>query len=389
MSNKEFGIIAIGYNRPNSLQRLLEALNRVEYEDKEVLLIISLDYSGMPEMSDVAENYTWNHGRKIVKAYPERQGLQKHILQCGDYLEEFDLEAAAIFEDDIMPSPAFFRFMVQAVDFYKNNDEIAGISLYTHLWNEVCGKPFQPLYSRYDTFFMQYAQSWGQIWLPKQWKEFKEWYQNHSEPFTEAKGVPATVCQWKNSSWLKYHIRYCVEKNKYFVYPYESLSTNFTEIGTHNGIHTALYQVPLQTDLCKNYVFPLLSQAPVKYDVFFENQSVDTKLNIQASQLCVDLYGNKPEYLRRKYWLTLQKAGYKIEKSYGLAVRPHELNVILNIPGNEIRLYNTEQYENNTVSELPLFQQFDYYYRLTPVRIKELTRLLIAKIRVKIQNKFK
>lgn len=387
--DKQYGVIVIGYNRLESLKRLLKALNLAEYDDNQVLLIISLDYSGMPEIVDMAEKYVWNHGKKIVRAYTEKQGLQKHVLQCGDYLEEFNLIAAAIFEDDIIPSPAYFRFMVQAVDFYKDCDEIAGISLYTHLWNEVYARTFQPLYCRYDVFFMQYAQSWGQIWLTKQWKDFKEWYINHSEPFFEAEGVPSTVSEWKNSSWLKYHIRYCVEKKKYFVYPYEALSTNFTELGTHNGIHTTLYQVPMQTDICKEYVFPSLNEAQVIYDAFFENCSIAPILNVPEDELCVDLYGSKPECMRKKFWLTTRKADYRVEKSFGLDLRPHELNVILNIPGQEIRLYNTEQQEKNTMTELSIFQYFDYYFRLTPARIKDLTKFLAVKIRRKIKNKLK
>lgn len=387
MSEKKFGIIAIGYNRLESLKRLLVALNSAEYDNNQVLLIISLDYSGIPEITDMAEEYVWDHGEKVIKAYKEKQGLQRHVLQCGNYLEEFNLIAAAVFEDDIIPSPAFFRFMVQAVEFYKDCDDIAGISLYTHLWNEVYTRPFQPLYSRYDVFFMQYAQSWGQIWLAEQWREFKEWYADHSEPFSEAEGVPSTVAEWKNSSWLKYHIRYCVERKKYFVYPYEALSTNFTEIGTHNGIHTSLYQVPMQVDIDREYNFPSLRQAEVIYDAFFENQLIAKILDIPEGDLCVDLYGSKPEYMRKKFWLTIRKADYKIERSFGLDLRPHELNVILNISGQEIRLYNTEQPEKNAATELSIFKYFDYYFRLTPARIKDLIKFLVFKIRRKIKNK--
>lgn len=386
MNKRKYGIIAIGYNRPKSLKRLLDALNKAEYEDNQVLLIISLDYAGMPEMSKLAEEYKWEHGEKIVNVYSERQGLRKHILQCGDYIDEYSLEAAAVFEDDIIPSPAYFHYMVQAVEFYRDCDDIAGISLYTHLWNEVYGVPFQPLYGRYDTFFMQYAQSWGQIWLPRQWKQFKEWYQEHSETFREAPGVPATVSEWKDSSWLKYHIRYCVEQNKYFVYPYQSLSTNFTEIGTHNSMHTTLYQVPLQIDVNKEYNFAPFNKLQIIYDAFFENRCIAGRLGIPADELCIDLYGRKPETMRKKYWLTTQKADYKIEKSFGLSVRPHELNVLMEIPGNEICLYYTGQIEKNPSSEISVFQYFDYYYRLTPVRLKELIQLLAVRIRMKLKK---
>lgn len=386
--NKRYGIAAIGYNRPDSMKRLLDALDKVEFGGRQVLLIISLDYAGMPEMSDLAEDYKWKHGEKVVIAYPERQGLRGHVLQCGDYLEKYDLDAMAVFEDDVFPSPAFFNYMVQAVDFYGDCEEIAGISLYTHLWNEVYSMPFQPLYCGSDVYFMQYAQSWGQIWLPAQWKEFKKWYQEHSENFSEAEGVPSAVSRWKDSSWLKYHIRYCVEKNKYFVYPYESLTTNFTEIGTHNQYRTALYQVPLQVDAQKRYRFGLLDdKQSVVYDAFFENTRIAEVLGIPSEELCVDLYGSKPDTKKEKYWLTTICADYRLEKSFGLSLRPQELNVMLNIPGTEIKLYNLSCHKDEKQGDsLTDYQFFDYYYRLTHARWKGLARFLLEKIKMRIKK---
>lgn len=384
---KRYGIITIGYNRIDSLRRLLDALNQAEYGTEKAILIISLDYADMPEIVKLAEDYSWEHGEKHVHAYTERQGLRQHILNCGDYIETYKLTAAAVFEDDVYPSPAYFNYMVQAVEFYGENENIAGISLYTHLWDEVYSRPFQPLLDRYDTFFMQYAQSWGQIWLPKQWKEFKNWYLNHSETFREAPGIPPAVAKWKDSSWLKYHIRYCVEKNKYFVYPRESLSTNFTEMGTHNKYKTALYQVPLQMDTKKRYEFAELETSQAVYDAFFENSRLAKGLGLSEEDVCVDLYGSKVEWTERKYWLTTKKADYKVVRTYGLALRPQELNVILKMQGEEIKLYDLQSNVKNDMKEMSMYQFFDYHYRLTHARWKDLVRFLGEKVKMKIQNR--
>lgn len=386
MNKKQYGIIAIGYNRLDSLERLLNALNQAVYGEEEPLLIISLDYAGVPEIITLAEKFLWKHGRKVIKAYQERQGLRAHILHCGDYLEEYQLDAAAVFEDDILPSPAFFHYMTSTVDFYGESDKIAGISLYTHLWNETYHRPFQPMYSGYDTFFMQYAQSWGQIWLSKQWKEFKTWYLEHNENFREAPGIPSAVAGWKDSSWLKYHIRYCVEKDKYFVYPYESLCTNFTEIGTHNKRKTAMYQVPMQIGVQKEYRFGTLENAPVVYDAFFENKQIARSLGIPEEKLCVDLYGSKPVPSDKEYWLTMRVADYKIERTFGLSLRPHELNVMMGVPGTEIKLYRMTQKQKNIAKELSRHQYFDYYFRLTYSRWKELFCYLWEKVLVRLKK---
>ncbi|HIT65722.1 MAG TPA: glycosyltransferase family 2 protein [Candidatus Merdisoma merdipullorum] len=383
---RNYGIVVIGYNRKKSMERLLETLDQAEYGNTNVLLIISLDYANMPEIVDTAEKYVWRHGRKIVNAYTEKQGLRKHILSCGEYMEKYDLDAIAVFEDDIFPSPAFFNYMCQAVEFYKDTEEIAGISLYTHLWNVNYQHPFQPLPSKYDTFFMQYAQSWGQIWLPKQWKDFREWYEENHEPFWEAEGVPSTVCHWRNSSWLKYHIRYCVEKKKYFVYPYESLATNFTEIGTHNKYKTALYQVPLQTDSQKKYNFASLEDSQAVYDAFFENERIAQDLNLSPDDLCVDLYGSKPVPVEKKYWLTTRKEDYRAIKTYGLSLRPQELNIKLDVSGKEIKLYDLEIPEKNRDKTLSMYQYFDYYYRLTHAKWKALVVLLLERILIRLKR---
>ena len=42
MNKRKYGIIAIGYNRPKSLKRLLDALNKAEYEEYKEAKIITI-----------------------------------------------------------------------------------------------------------------------------------------------------------------------------------------------------------------------------------------------------------------------------------------------------------------------------------------------------------
>lgn len=375
-----YGIVVVGYNRQKGLERLLEALNNAKYQNYSPLLIISLDYSGISEIKETAEKFQWRHGEKIVKCYEKRQGLRAHILKCGDYMEEYQLDAIAVFEDDIVPSPAFFNYMVQAVDYYRDDMQMAGISLYTHLWNVNKEIPFQPLPTRFDVFFLQFAQSWGQIWMKKQWREFKEWYLLHSEDFVEAEGVPVEVCRWKGSSWLKYHIRYCVEKNKYFVYPYDSLCTNFTDVGVHNSFSTALYQVPIQLDWEKSYIFVEFAKTPAVYDVYFENQRLAKYLDVSEDLLCIDLYGSKKNLLGKRYWLSTQEADYRVLKTYGLKVRPQELNIIMETEGKEFKLYDTEGKRKKCKQGLSVYKKYDYYFRFTHCSWREQVGFLLCKI---------
>lgn len=373
-----YGIIAIGYNRPESLKRLLTALNRADYQENKILLIISLDFSGISEIQEIADTFTWKHGPKVVKAYAQKQGLRKHVLKCGGYMEEYALDAIAVFEDDIFPSPAFFNFMDQAVRYYKDDMQIAGISLYTHIWNTNCNKSFYPLSGHADIFFLQLAQSWGQIWMRQQWLDFKTWYTQNSHSFSHADHMPAYICHWPDTSWLKYHTRYCIEKNKYFVYPYEALSTNFADAGEHNHVHSTFLQAPLGMDRKKQYIFTALTQSTVIYDAFFENKQLTQNLNFSENELCIDLYGSKDNFDKKKYWLTTKEADYKIVKTYGLKLRPQELNVIMEIKGTEIKLYDTKTMQKNPRDRHLFPKCYDYYYKISRCAWKDLIKYMIS-----------
>lgn len=378
----KLGIVVVGYNRLENLQRILNRLNDCNYEDDNLLLIVSLDNSGMDSLPVFAKNFKWLHGDKYVKTFPQRLGLRQHILNCGNYLNEFNLDAISVFEDDIYPSNAFYNYMKQSVEFYKNDTEVAGISLYTHLWNMAANAPFNPVYqSNYDTFYLQYAQSWGQIWMRKQWNEFYEWYKNNKE-YIDNKRIPQSVSNWKETSWLKYHIKYCIEENKYFVYPYKSLTTCFSDVGEHAIIKSTTYQVPLENSMDKKYNFPMLDGSSIRYDAFFESLNVYEHLNLEAANLVVDLYGAKRSFQSGNYVLTTEVIEEPIIRSYGLELRPIEMNIYCDIPGNEIFLYkiSSDQVLRNKKSDLTkwiynnrTFPNWSTLFKILAFKIKFLT----------------
>ncbi|MGU8132235.1 hypothetical protein ACV3S0_07820 [Clostridium perfringens] len=342
------GIVVIGYNRVNSLDRILNRLNFCEYFGDKITLIISIDNCGKRDAEEYAKSFKWNHGEKIVKTFPKRLGLRKHVLKCGNYMNEFNLDAIAVFEDDIYPSICFYNYMKQSVDFYKNNKNIAGISLYNHNWNVIANKPFYPMNSvDKDNYFMQFAQSWGQIWMRKSWNDFYKWYKEN-ENYSDNLEIPLEVVNWPKTSWLKYHIKYCIEQNKYFVYPYKSLSTCFTDCGEHAVENSSKFQVVLEENFKKIYKFELLDRNAIKYDAFFENQNHDKILTNKHinNNIDFDLYGQKRKINNKRYLLSCKKMPYKCIKSFDMALRPWELNIQNNIKGDKIFLYDTHLKKN-------------------------------------------
>lgn len=358
------GIVAIGYNRSFTLERLLTRLNQVDYHNDDVLLIISIDKSDADDVYRAADAFQWKHGQCIRKYHKMNMGLRNHILQCGSYIDEYDLDALAVFEDDIYPSIGFYNYMRQAVQYYQDSKQIAGISLYTFLWNAAAQLPFQPAYSEYDTFFIQYAQSWGQIWLRNQWREFMGWYEIYQGKLSELSGIPDNVCDWPETSWLKYHIAYCVNQHKYFVYPYVALSTCFNEAGTHTKQHCNIFQVPLVEDANKKYSFQPAEMVKVSYDVYFEREQVAEWLGMRSNELQIDLYGQKKKNDERRYWLTTQKYPYKVEKAFRFEMRPHEMNVLEKIPGDDIVLYDTQEPSKDSLRVPEIDQKMVYYFRI-------------------------
>jgi hypothetical protein len=342
-ANKEFGIVAIAYNRTESLSRLLDSLSKAEYFGEIIDLVISIDYSGNNSVYNMATEFEWKFGNKRIIHHSKNLGLRSHILFCGSLTKEY--KNICVFEDDIFVSPAFYNFAKQAVKFYEKDESVAGISLYTHMWNQFVDRPFTCISNENDVFLLQQAKSWGQIWSESKWADFISWYDMNKDMNLEDKNFPKAITNWSKSSWLKYHIKYLVDNNKYFVYPKQSLTTNFSDIGTHAMVASNCYQVPLEMGTNKIYNFQKSIEINYIYDVFFENKFLYDILNLNESELTIDLYGQKISY--KKFLLTTKKLNFEIIKTYGLHLRPHELNVIYNISGEDIFLYNTNKKASN------------------------------------------
>ena len=381
----KYAVVVVGYNRVGGMLRLLESLEKAQYGEDKLTLIISLDNCGNSGPEEAAKSFVWSHGEKIVRTFPKRQGLRKHILSCGEYLKEYD--AIAVLEDDLLVSPAYYQFMKQAVEFYKDRKEIAGISLYSHKMNVNVDLPFMPEPSGQDVFFMQFAQSWGQVWMKEQWQEFRHWYEEHKEEPVAGAKVPEFVSGWPKTSWLKYHIKYCIDQNKYFVYPYDSMTTCFSDAGEHSKETNTVYQVPMAGSPKKTYCFGNLESDSVKYDAFFERQGLEEALGVSEAELCTDLYGAKGNREGKRYWLSREEKNYQIVKSYDLCMRPQECNILHGIMGNSIFLYNTAVETVNQISiKNKNYLTVDYYYNLN-ARWKLLFDYFVMRIKHKLEKK--
>lgn len=327
-------IVVVAYDRPGSLSRLLRALTDAEYPEGNIPLVISLDHSKNPACRNLADTFEWPHGEKTVLEQPIHLGLKAHILQCGDLTKT--LGPVILLEDDLLVAPHFYRFAQSALEQYEANAEIGGISLYAYEVTESAFAPFHPLDDDSDVYFLQFPSSWGQAWTPDQWTAFREWFAKNPSIGPDEL-IPDFLREWPSTSWKKHFARYLLAQDRYFVYPKISLSTNFSDPGTHAD-SAALFQVPLDLS-ARNYRFSELKDSLNRYDIFFElKPDALNQLTPQFAQFdySVDLYGNKdPDFWQGEYLLTTRPTP-QFPTRFGLKMFPPALNVKFQVEGSEI-----------------------------------------------------
>jgi glycosyltransferase involved in cell wall biosynthesis len=341
MQNMKPAIVIVAYNRDWTLRRILRSLQRAVY-DPPTDLVISIDKSDNNDVVAIADGFQWDHGKKVVLAREERLGLKNHVLACGDLANDYG--RIILLEDDLFVSPFFYRFAKEAASYYDNDPAIAGISLYSQRFNETATMGFRPFDDGSDVFFLQLASSWGQCWSSEQWSGFRTWYQDN--PMEEEKTddtLPPDVRVWPQTSWKRHFIRYMIARNKFFVYPRRSYTTNFHDPGTHHCEKITLLQVPLSL-YEKPSLFKTMDQSPAVYDAYheiFPDRLKRIAPHLEAYDLVVDLYGQKdPNAVKAGYLLT-SKRSIKPLRRYGRELKPHELNVVYEIEGKDISLSRT------------------------------------------------
>ena len=324
----DIAIVVAAYNRPLSLQRLLQSLQKGNYASyQNITLVISIDHSGTNDCAAIASAFEWKLGNKEVIAHPAKQGLKNHILFCGDLSERFD--AVIILEDDLFVSPAYYQYAQQAYHFYQHEEYVAGIALYQPVFNETAYCPFEPLHDGYDTYFMQVPCSWGQLWTKEQWRKFRS-YVNTDAVREHQHYLPHNVQQWPDaSSWKKMFYSYLAAHQLYFVYPRIGLSTNFGDTGQHITEHQTVFQTPLLIG-DKQFHFSKLSDSMSVYDGYFELHGwVYNKWFNNHISVSFDLNGSKPlDTISTEYLISCRKNKHALKK-FAVSCYPFELNILL------------------------------------------------------------
>lgn len=345
-------LVAVGYNRPDALHRLLVSL-REALLPAGTPLVISLDWSGNTEVGALADAFEWPYGPKRIIRHERNLGLRRHILICGDLTADYG--AIALFEDDLLVAPGFYPYLQGAIAAYGADDRIGGFSLYDYKINEFNNIDFCPIEDGSDVYFLQVAASWGQAWTAAQWASFRKWYAAHeTEPFSESQGIPRQLAGWRENSWKRFYIKYLATTGRYFVYPRASLTTNCADPGTNTRRSVSIYQTPLDLAV-RDWRFAPLDHSLARYDVFYEPEAAVLRrlvpaLDDGAAEFDVDLFGTKPAAVLTRPRLLSSRP---CSKGIGFALRagaPPVGSILANRPGDFFHLSERSNFGSMTIA---------------------------------------
>ncbi len=328
-------IVVIGYDRADSLRRLLGSISEAEYPSDDITLLISLDRSGKAEVEQTARNFIWKHGEKKVIVREKRMGLKAHILSCGNYADEYG--SIIMLEDDLYVSPDYYNFASAALTHTAKDPQAGGVSLYNHRFNVFARLPFEAVDDGYDNWYFQFASSWGQAWTAEQWDGFRDWQEMHDGEDLHDPGMPSDIAEWGDSSWLKYAIRYLVDTDKYFLYPRISETTNFADAGEHARDSVTDLQVPLRAVNRREFIFSTVEQSRARYDAFFENMDLPHTSDLYGLKMRDGAAGRNTQ---DPLVYSTDILAYETVDSCGLDLRPIDANILYRTSGHSIYLYD-------------------------------------------------
>ena len=236
-------IVLFVYNRPWHTSQTLNFLALNELAKESVLYIFSDGYKDIDSNHQVDKvrsvrqlirNFTYCK-EVIIMESEINKGLYKSItdgLSC--IFNKYD--KAIILEDDIVTSIGFLRFMNDALDIYKNDNKVAGISGFSYISSEE------------ETYFLSINSSWGWGTWKRVWDStiFNSEYlletinkkriikEFNLGGFRDSYGMLLDHVEGKNQSWdIQF---FCSQflNHQLFLYPKKTMVMN---IGFDEGTH--------------------------------------------------------------------------------------------------------------------------------------------------------
>ena len=159
-------IVLFVYNRPEHTRACLEYLERNELAAESELYVFADGAKQGSEEAVAAVRRViaepWKFKRLNVVERPENKGLAANVIAgVTSVLETHD--RVIVLEDDLIVSPYFLRFMNEALEVYKDTEEVCHVTC--HMLDHKGELP--------DTFLIRWCNSWGWGTWSRAWQYFE------------------------------------------------------------------------------------------------------------------------------------------------------------------------------------------------------------------------
>jgi len=262
-------IVLFAYNRPLHTRKVIESLSRNQLSSESHLIVFldgpktQKDTYGVEETFNTVKTFTNFKSLKIYRS-EINLGLSRSVVSgINKVLESF--EKVIVLEDDIVVGKFFLKYMNDALEQYKFDDDVSTISGYVY--------PMR--YKMPETFFLHSFECWGWGTWGRAWKLYIEdtqqlinSIQTQDLDFTEF-GNPLKMLKdqldGKVDSWaVRWQASLFLQK-KLTLYPKRSLVQNigFDNSGTHSNF-TVRFKVRLFQEEIKVEKIPTIENAKAK-----------------------------------------------------------------------------------------------------------------------------
>lgn len=248
-------VILFVYNRPDHTIRTLSALEQNKLADQTTLYIYSDAAKNEKSVQAVTEvrkiiNKSWNFKEVIIVERTENWGLAANVIDGVTKVVNAHGKIIVL-EDDLETAVFALDYFNQALERYKDQDQVMEISGY--------GYPLKDLNKLPETFFFRVANSWGWATWDRAWQHFNPNIDELVSDFTAEQiyqfSIEGKENFWKQvqefkagkiNSWAIRWYASIFKKNGLVLYPRNSMTQNIGNDGS--GTHTAAeatYQVTL------------------------------------------------------------------------------------------------------------------------------------------------
>ncbi|MEO9965940.1 MAG: hypothetical protein ABJF11_09140 [Reichenbachiella sp.] len=368
-------IVINAYNRPDSLRRLLTSLKMATIPT-ESNLVFSLEFGAHPEVMTQVKNFEWKYGNKEIIQQEKKLGLIGHFLFCGGLTKK--LGDIVYLEDDLFVGKSFYQYSQQVLTQYGDDENLAGFSLNALWFNGYLHMPFHPFDDGNGCFFLQVPWYQGQVYTAKQWSHFEQWYHQKMEMGDDLLIHEMFRNYTLQDDWFPIKTQYLIENKKYYAFPRVAHCVNFGDVGVHFQKTTNFFQTELSMASQLPQLIPFEESLAV-YDSFYE------LIPDRLKRLCphfehldfeLDLNGTKELSKIKSDYIISSVRPDEYERSFGLEMRPQELNLVYQIEGEHFYLARRDHYKIDSFKNRRLMSMFNYHYRFKLSKKQKLSFIL-------------